>query len=1187
MKFKFHLYVQKHRNRTYTVTVLPFYDISSYGINMTEIKKELGDVVTERIAEMPANQLHRLEFDSRIYLQKVQVELRPVDRKKRNKRREKVKLLFSVLVEPQEDGQLYVTVPKLGPHGPAFYVYQADELQQQCNIELAGWLDNLSLDQLMEYKYARSENLETLEIEVPLKKPKERTTENDRAGLFGGRGGGDSHWALKEMGINLTAQAAEKRFRKAYHREEVVDKAMQVLLQARNNSVLMTGPSESGKTSIVHEIVRRISQQDVPEGLLEREVWMIAPDRIIAGAQYIGTWEERINDLVNECRKKQHILYVMDLPGLLEIGRWSKSDSNVAQALKPHIASGEVVIIGEGSPERITMGERLGPDFMNLFRRVDVPAMSEEETLSVLSNVARDLEREFDLRIEPSATEAATQLSRRFSPYRAFPGKAIRLLEESVADVARKKEDHIEGDNGRSGGSSSSLSLLRRIPKRAVVKRQNVIDTFARHSGMPEFIVNDRSRLDLEVVDKYFMERVRGQEQAVGAITSLVATVKAGLNDPGKPLGTFLFIGPTGVGKTYLAKTLASYLFGDEKRLIRFDMSEYADLDGVSRLIGAFGTEGELTKQVRAQPFSVVLLDEFEKASPRIYDIFLQVLGEGRLTDAGGRTTFFHNSIMILTSNLGTSAGGFRGLGFGGESVNYAELNAQLVTHFKDQVEKYFRPEFVNRIDHVVVFKQLEPLALRSIAARELGEILMRDGVTRRNLLVEIDDGVIDLVLEKGYSPQYGARPLKREIERLVVAPMARQLAQRSVEDTELMRIEVDRETKAINLKVVPIDEARNTTQVAITTALEGSDIQKLQMDTGQLLEGFAMLRRKLADWADSDTLKEMNTEKASLLTATQLPDFWDKSDEARRKLARFYFLDRLTRRLRQLLERCEYLEDFAMLVNRERDLRYQPDLARDYAELYSNVLYLEIEMRTGHLPHRHQAMMLLSRLGQSPMKDQQTAAEWPRKVAKMYLEWAEHKGYDRDLYLLEPDEKSPGKMGFHHVTAGNFDELIKRFESRALSEEIALFFEGSNVFGFLKGERGVHKLIGTDGAADELCRAQVFAIPDGTNINRWLTDYQWIKTDIAEGRRPPPPAEKHTVIRAYSLEKQGERFVRDMRTGVRSTRVKDVMDKGRLDDFILAYLQQEDESVAWEDRFPPTFPFERRVYRDRNPSTS
>jgi protein subunit release factor B len=321
--------------------------------------------------------------------------------------------------------------------------------------------------------------------------------------------------------------------------------------------------------------------------------------------------------------------------------------------------------------------------------------------------------------------------------------------------------------------------------------------------------------------------------------------------------------------------------------------------------------------------------------------------------------------------------------------------------------------------------------------------------------------------------------------------------------------------------------------------------------------------------------------EKTALLAATQLPDFWDKSEEARRKLARFYFLDRLTRRLQQLYERSEYLEDFATLVNRERDLRYQPELAHDYSELYSNVLYLEIEMRTGHLPHRHQAIVLINRLGQTPLKDQTTAAEWPHKLARMYLEWAEHKGYDRDIYVLETAENSPGQMKFMHLTAGNFMELMKRFDECAPSDEIALFFEGSNVFGFLKGERGVHKLVGSDTVPDELCRVQVFAIPDGTNVARWLADYQRIKTDILEGRRPAPSQEKHTVIRIYSLERQGERYVRDTRTGVRSARVKDVLEKGRLDEFILAYLQQEDENIAWEDRFPPTFPFERRVYRD------
>lgn len=1163
MKFKFHLYVQKHNNRTYTATVLPFYDINSYGVNLPELKAELSETVKERIIEMPATRLHQLEFDSRIYLQKVVVEVRPMDRKKRNRRREKVKLYFSLLIHPQDDGQFFVTVPKLGSNGPSFYVYDIGELQQQSSIELAAWLDNFTLDQLQEYQYSRSEALETLEVDVSLKKPKERNRpEVERPGLFE-RNKDENFWALREMGINMTAQAGERPYRRAYRRDELVERLVQILLHSRNNSILLTGESESGKTAIIQEVVRRIARKDVPEDLQNREVWMLSPDRIIAGAQYIGTWEERINDLVNECRKKQHILYITDLPGLLEIGRWSKSDSNVAQALKPHIATGEVIILGESSPERLTMGERLGPDFMNQFRRIDVPAMSEEETLSVLSNVGRDLEREYDVRIDPTAMEASAQLARRFLPYRAFPGKAIRLVEEAVGDVLQKHE-------GKQASAEPSLSLLQRISRKHVIRRQDVLNTFSRFSGMPEFIINDRSQLDLEDVEQYFLSRVAGQDHAVSALVNLVATVKAGLNDPFKPLGTLLFIGPTGVGKTHMAKTLAAYLFGNEDRLIRFDMSEYSDIDGMARLIGAFNTEGELTKRVRAQPFSVVLLDEFEKASPRIYDIFLQVLGEGRLTDSGGRTTFFHNTIIILTSNLGSSAGSMTGFGFGKDSLSNAEINAVLVEHYRDQIERYFRPEFVNRLDQVVVFGQLSQPALRNIAARELRQILQRDGITRRNLLVEIDDLVIDLVLEKGYTPQFGARPLKREIERVVVAPLARQLAQRSAEDRELLKVTVDRDTRGLSLKIVPIEEAG--VPVEIASGLDADDSYHTHMDTAQLVEGFAMLRRKLSDWLDSDLIQQMMAQKASLLAATQSTDFWSHGENAQRKLSRFYFLDRITSRLHYLMERCEYLEDFSIMVNRERDLRYQSEMVRDFQELQRDVLYLEIEMQTGHLPHRHQAILLINVVGDQGGATSNIIAEWPGVLGRMYLEWAERKGYDREVYVLRAAPDRIGE-GFVPLTAGNFQELVKRFETTIGVSEIALWLEGSNVFGFLKGERGVHQRRGYEMRADELARVRVFAIPDGTNVHDWLSDYQRIKSEIHQGKRPAPPKEKHAIVRLYTLGKAGERFVRDTRTGTRTTRVKDVVEKGQLDEFILALLRQEG-SVDWEDRFPPTFPF-------------
>ncbi|MBN1966001.1 MAG: AAA family ATPase [Anaerolineae bacterium] len=1144
MEFKFHLYVQRHHNRTYTVVPLPFYDMTVYGINLEELKSDLAEALTERIKDIAPQHLHHLEFDSGLSLHKIQVEVRPLDRKTRKKRREQVRLMFSVLVTKEEDGQLLVTVPKVGNPPLTFYVYQWDELQPTGATELTAWLDGLALDQLLDYQHARSETLDTLEIDVPVRKAKNAAS-GERGGPFDDE---PRFWALRETGINMTAQASEGRFRKTYRRDEVVESILQTLAAPRNNCVLITGPSEVGKTAVVHEVVRRIQRKDGGHSVLkDREVWMLTPDRLIAGAQYIGTWEERLKDIVAEARQNQHILFVEDLPGLIEIGRWSKSDQNVAQALKPHIESGEIVLFGEANEDRLRMGEAMASGFVNLFRRVRLEPLSEDETLSVLGYVARDLERELSLRIEPSAVEAVVELTRRFLPYRSFPGKAVRLLESTAADA---KKQHV--------------GFLR-----PSVRRDQVIDTFARQTGLPEFIVADNVRLNAEEVEQYFQERILGQDEAVRGMVDLVLTVKAGLNDPAKPLGTFFFIGPTGVGKTQMAKALASYLFGDEARLIRFDMSEYVGADGVARLIGAFNSEGELTTKVREQPFCVLLLDEFEKADPRIYDMMLQVFGEGRLTDAAGRTTYFHNAIIIMTSNLGAEQRALRSPGFVQEIDDGADFEA-MGQHYRERIVEYFRPEFVNRIDRIVIFGKLNRQALRQIASRELGEILLRDGITRRNVVVEIDESVIELVLEKGYSPVYGARPLKREIERLVVAPMARALAQRNPDEQHLLRILG--EDGAITLKNIPIDEATQRTDAVLNSALDSRDTRRVKLDGPGLVESFAELRRDLADWDDSDTLKEMRDQKDRMLTATTEPDFWEDGDRARDTLTRFYFLDRLVRRLKQLRDRAEYLEDFAVLVNRERDARYQAELVGDFEELYRNVSYLNIELLTAHLPHRNQAMMLITALGMPSLPDKPHEA-WPRQLSEMYLRWAERKGYDRDLYLLTPDADVPGGAQFVQVTAGSFRDMLKRYARYDHASEIAIFAQGANVFGFLKGERGIHKLLGKDVTGEDHARVQVFAIPDGTDVKEWLADYQRIKTDIAEGRQSQPPQEKHYVIRVYSLDR-GEKFVRDQRTGLRQTNIKDVMQRGKIDEFILAFLRSEEAQVGWEDRYPPTFPF-------------
>ncbi|MBX3063001.1 MAG: AAA family ATPase [Anaerolineae bacterium] len=1164
MKFKFHLFVQKHQNRTYTVTVLPFGDLTSFGINFDEIKSELSEAIKERVRSTPPQHLQHLEFDPRIGLQKVTVTLRPADRKNARKRREQVKMVFSVLVKPEDDGQLLVTVPKLGQPALSFYVFNKDELEQQASVEIAAWLDGVPLERLIEYRHARSETLETMEIDIPLRKSKDQ---DEDAALKRD----ESFWALREVGVNMTAQAAEGRFRRTYRRDLLVDELLRTVIGSRHNSILLTGASEVGKTAVLHELVRRIQRKECDEKLHDRQVWMLTPDRLIAGAQYIGTWEERIKDITNECRVKQHILYVEDLPGLLEVGRWSKSDSNIGMALRPYVAAGEVIIIGESSPERLTMGMNTGSSFMNLFRVFNVDALAEDETLSVLNNVARDLERELDLRIEPKALETTITLSRRFLPYRAFPGKAIRLLEETVADANKKFVPR--PDNSGTFGTTGSLLARIGTQPRLTVSRNLVINTFSRQSGLPEFIVNDDLQLRLDEAEQFFRDRIIGQDQALEAMINMIATIKAGLNDPKKPLGTFLFIGPTGVGKTEMAKTLATYLFGDPARMIRFDMSEYGSLDGVSRLIGAFTTEGELTRRVREQPFCVVLLDEFEKADPRIYDIFLQVLGEGRLTDARGKTTSFHNAIIILTSNLGSGQKQTRPRGFStGDEVDHDLITTSLTQHYKAQIERYFRPEFVNRIDQIVTFTQLTRPALRQIATRELSEILRRDGIQRRNMPVEIADSVIELVLEEGYSPVYGARPLKREIERLVVAPMARVLSETRGAKQKLLRLSA--EAGHLQIETVPIEEAPAE---MVTLTASGSDAEKRRMDVPALIEALAALRRKLADWVNSDPIREMQHEKVHLLEQTQKPDFWQNSDEARNGMSRFYFVDRLLSRLNDLVERAEYLEDFASMIDKERAISYQSDLARDYEALHLQVSFLDIELMTAHLPHRNQTILLIRPFSDQPFASSATNDTWARQLATMYLHWAERKGYEYDLYMLDSKEGVPGGMNFALVNGGNFADLQEKFAAHTASPEIALFVRGTNAFGFLKGERGLHRLHGRDSSSqDQLALVRVFAIPDGKSVPRWLRDYQFIKSEIMEGRRPEPESETrkpgYTIIRDYSLDKT-ERYARDLRTGVRLTDTKSVFG-GAMDEFILAYLRTQDSTILWEDRYPPTFPY-------------
>jgi ATP-dependent Clp protease ATP-binding subunit ClpA/protein subunit release factor B len=1166
MHQKFRLFVQRHENGTYTVTVpgvkhVTLEDewddvfpatsrLAAHGLILDELKEDLRDALRKWLSKADPSLLNQYSNHREgQYLEKVDVELRPQDRHGR-KRHDRVKLRFSLMITKEEDGQYRVSVPKLAEPELAFYCYSLEELPETAAREISAYFSGTSLEDLLDYQYGRQEFLDEVDVNFsPLKPQRERKKKTEEDPEYS--------WALRSSGVNLTARAREGRLMRAFRRDHEVNEILNVLAAERASCILLIGPSGAGKTAVVHETARRIREERCPAALRKRQLWSTSPAQLIAGCSFLGQWEEKLQNLVDEVKRRRHILHIDDVAGLTEAGRHRKGDENMAQFLKPFIADGTLVLIGETTPERYRILESRDPGFVSLFRTLHVDETNEETTLSILGAVSAALESALKVRVEPGANEAALELTRRFQPYRAFPGKAVALIEQVAADAAKTGSD-----------------------TRPVVTRQYAVSAFARQTGLPEFLLSDHLILDPAAVEHHFSERLIGQPDAVRTVVDLVTVIKAGLNDPNKPLGCFFFVGPTGVGKTEMAKALAEYLFGDRDRIMRFDMSEYAEPFNVAKLIGSpqGDDEGDLTKRIRLQPFSVVLLDEFEKAHPSIPDVMLQVLGEGRLTDAGGRTADFRSAIILMTSNLGASAREQRHPG-----LRVDEAVTHLDSHFREQVERFFRPEFVNRIDRIVVFRPLDRDAMRRIAAREVGHLLEREGVSRRNLLVEFDEEVLDLLLQTGFSPVYGARPLKREIERRIIVPLARYLVSHRITGSELVQIR--REGEEVALFSTSLAAAKATVRRAgIPLAGDGplGADGAVKMDLRELVEAFAAARLRLQEWTEGEAVKEIDREYRKLLAVTRRRSFVAHGPKAYKIWERIYHLERLVKRVAQLRERAEYLEEFATLSQRERSTAYQTDLARSYTELRRDVDFLEVELLCAHLKETSAALLRLRTVGRTarPLNRE----PWLMTLVKMYLRWTKRKGYKYQVYVpvpkyvswleangLSPKGHVPGyepgppvKPGWAEVKAGSFEALLKRLEEQELSE-LAISLEGTNVYGFLQGEAGTHKLLlrgeEPDPAAPfQTVAAQVEAVgEDASGLAHLNLEWEEKLKAKAEGK-PLKVEEPPEVIRLYQPD--GDRYVRDLRTEVRTTLVRDVFE-GDLDAFVLAYLRSAEAAEA------------------------
>ncbi len=575
----------------------------------------------------------------------------------------------------------------------------------------------------------------------------------------------------------------------AFEIEEIVGQLAEALTGRSPRSVLLVGRSGVGKTAAVQELVRR--RADFQLG--HTPFWATSGSRLVAGMSGFGQWQERCQKLWREAAQERAILHLGNLIELMDVGKSISNNQGIASFLRPYIARGDVLAIAECTPEQLALIERADPRLIEAFYQIKIDEPSAERSRSILLSSA--LSRENGAGIELEAIERIDQLHRRYATYSAYPGRPLRFLDNLLEDHRRR--DH----------------------ESRPITAEEVTSTFSRETGLPLVLLDESLELELEATRSWFSSRVIGQPEPVNLIVDLLATVKAGLTRPGKPIASLLFIGPTGVGKTEMAKSLAEFLFQDRGRMVRFDMSEYSDPLSVTRLIGGDpGSEGLLTSKVREQPFAVLLLDEFEKAHPSFFDLLLQVLGEGRLTDSMGRVADFSNTVVIMTSNLGADSFQ-RGL-IGFEQVSATRQAAS--RHFQNAVRRALRPEMYNRIDRIVPFAPLDEETVLHIAEREIDRIRRRDGILYRGVTLNVRDGVTRRLSRTGYDPRYGARPLKREIERKLLTPLSEALNQHTGEFALIADLSIEGEEIRIKVRPATDDKGKTISSLISDRSLAG-----------------------------------------------------------------------------------------------------------------------------------------------------------------------------------------------------------------------------------------------------------------------------------------------------------------------------------------------------------------------------
>ena len=858
-------------------------------------------------------------------------------------------------------------------------------------------------------------------------------------------------------------------------------------------SVLLVGESGAGKTALVRALAAR----------LRADGWLVfeaAPAEVLAGQSYIGQIEERVRAIVQQLEGRRVLWVMPNFHEALWAGRHRYSPTGVLDLLMPHIESGAVRVIGEVPARAYEQLVRLRPRLRTAMQTCRVAPLSDEETLELGRRWAGHGSQDEGAAVEasspaPRASERtlreALQLAKQYLDDKAAPGNLLLLLE------ATDRRLLAEGNSAEE------------------VKLDDLLVTLSQLTGLPVQMLDEREGLDLSELRAFFERRVLGQPEAVDCLVERVAMIKAGLTDPTRPQGVFLFVGPTGTGKTEIAKTLADFLFGSPERMLRLDMSELQTGESLGRILGDVDETSDsaaLVNLIRKQPFTVVLLDEFEKAHPLVWDLFLQVFDDGRLTDRRGNTADFRHSVIIMTSNLGATLPHGASVGFSQEQAQFAAGSVERA------VGRAFRREFVNRLDRVVVFRPLGRGVMRDLLRKELNDVLTRRGLRTRQWAVEWDESAVEFLLEKGFTADLGARPLKRAVERYLLAPLSLTIVNHQFpEGDQFLFVRSAPESSSLDVQFVDPDapaQGEAPAEEVDEPAFDEEAARELRLESVALdpkgtPEELRFLQERFDDVTarvDADGWRER---KEGALREMQSADFWSAPE-------RFSVLGAV-----EYLDRIEAgLDTAGSLLARLRGdrKRLPPGLVARLAEQ----LYLLDSACRGMAEGEARDAFLLVAASREPGADRARSDDFARTLARMYRRWAERRRMR--IELLEEHDGA-------------------RANGAGTEEYRALFaVSGYAAYTLLRQEAGLHVFETPQDEKSSFKRAtasvRVVGQPEEPPMRGGVRGlHEQAARALSAEAQPPQPQ----VVRRYREEPSP--LVRDSARGWRTGRLERVLD--------------------------------------------